>query len=146
MLGGGALVVTNPRGLSYAQYPKTIRDLEEMAEILKTPSNPDAMQVTEESGSPDLLQGYKAIRNRFISVYARDKLGNPAGGDRFIKRRNDIAHGGDAVFDAKLYQGIGGRADSEVFEKLYGFSPGEVLRISNLCYSQQFDQVLRPTF
>ena len=77
------------------------------------------------------LSAYKLLRNRFISTFKRDKLGDETEVDRgTIAKGNGWAHGGDAVVDAQLYQGTSGRKDFNAFKGLYGMSPGEVSMIS----------------
>lgn len=77
------------------------------------------------------LDAYKLLRNRFISTFKRDKLGNMNDADkRIIGVGNAWAHGGDVVVDAQLYEGTGGRRDFTAFEKLYGMSAGDVRLIS----------------
>jgi hypothetical protein len=58
------------------------------------------------------LDAYKILRNLFISTYKRDKLASDIEVDRWvIGVGNAWAHGGDAVVDAQLYEGMGGRTD-----------------------------------
>ena len=72
--------------------------------------------------------GYKDIRSRFLSCYKR-RLGLHDGQDRLIiAAENAAAHGGDALFDASLYQS-GVRSDYDTFVKVYGFSYAVVLAI-----------------
>lgn len=120
--------IFNPHGGSYAGSTKFVSHIREVVNTQKTSSSSYAVRV---SSPEDVHRAYKAIRDRFISVYVRDKLKKPADKDKqFIIRGNEVAHGGDAIFDAQLYQGKGRRADPEVFEELYGFSPEDVLKIS----------------
>ena len=49
---------------------------------------------------------------------------------RIIGAGNAWAHGGDAVIDARLYEGTGGRRGFITFENLYGMSAGDVWIIS----------------
>ncbi|KAF8466208.1 hypothetical protein BDZ91DRAFT_816757, partial [Kalaharituber pfeilii] len=68
----------------------------------------------------------------FISTFKRDILENATDSDRrIIGAGNAWAHGGDAVVDAQLYRGAGGRRDFGAFKKLYGFPPETVERISH---------------
>ena len=77
------------------------------------------------------LDAYKRIRSRFISTYKRDKLGITTDEDqKIISEGNGRAHGGDAVVDAKLYEGMTRRRDPSAFKKLYGVTPGEIAYIS----------------
>ncbi|CUS07938.1 unnamed protein product [Tuber aestivum] len=79
-----------------------------------------------------LSSPYKHQRNRFISIFKRDKLGIATETDlRIIGARDDLVEGGDAVVDAILYTGLGGRRDYTAFQRLYGFQPETVLRIEH---------------
>jgi hypothetical protein len=83
------------------------------------------------SGLTCSLNAYKLLRNRFISTFKRDKLGNATDRDRkIIEVGNSWAHGGDAVVDAQLYQDGNGRRDFLDFKKLYGLLPETVRGIS----------------
>ena len=56
-------------------------------------------------------------------------MGLHDGQDRLIiDAKNSAAHGGDALFDASLYQ-RGIRSDYDTFVRVYGFSYTVVLRI-----------------
>ncbi|RPA89136.1 hypothetical protein L873DRAFT_1832076 [Choiromyces venosus 120613-1] len=67
---------------------------------------------------------YCHVWNRFISTFKRDKLNNATG--------NTTAHGGDAIVDALLYEGLNGRCDPSTFNELYGLHPGDVLKITDI--------------
>ena len=68
------------------------------------------------------------IRSRFLSWYKR-RLGIDDGHDRRIIDAGDpAALGGDALFDASLFQS-GVRSDYDTFVGLYGFSDAVVLAI-----------------
>ena len=72
--------------------------------------------------------GYRDSRSRFLSCYKR-RLGLHDGQDRpIIDAGNTAAHGGDALFDASLYQ-RGVCSDYDSFARVYGFSYTVVLRI-----------------
>ncbi|KAA8893538.1 hypothetical protein FN846DRAFT_751931, partial [Sphaerosporella brunnea] len=135
----GELFVGNRRGLSLAGLPERVRVLEQQvaslevknAEIpslkIRTASLED--RVSDLTSS---LDAYKLLRNRFISTFKRDKLASATEADtRIIAAGNTWAHGGDAVVDALLYTGTGGRRDVTAFEKLYGMSPGAVQMIKH---------------
>ena len=49
---------------------------------------------------------------------------------KIIGEGNEWEWGGDAVFDAYMYEGKDRRTDPEVFQLLYGFPPETVRRIS----------------
>jgi len=77
------------------------------------------------------LESYKLLRNRFISTFKRDKLGNATWDDlKIIAEGNGWAHGGDAVADAQLYKGATRRSDICDFELLYGLPPSIVADLS----------------
>ena len=81
------------------------------------------------------LDSYLLLRNRFISTYKRDKLRNPTEADlRTIAAGNKWAHGGDAVADARLYQGQvrGRRRDFATYQSLYGITPAETSEIGKV--------------
>jgi hypothetical protein len=131
----GELFVGNRRDLSLAGLPERVRVLEQeitsqkieiASQKIKSASLED--RVSDLTSS---LEAYKLLRNRFISTFKRDKLASATEADtRFIAAGNTWAHGGDAVVDALLYTGTGGRRDFTAFEKLYGFRPETVQRIS----------------
>jgi len=76
------------------------------------------------------LEAYNLLRNRFISAFKRDKLEKATDRDRrIIGAGNSWAHGGDAVFDAQLYEGQNGRRDFYAYKTLYGFLPETVQKI-----------------
>ncbi|KAA8894186.1 hypothetical protein FN846DRAFT_975501 [Sphaerosporella brunnea] len=121
----GDLFVGNRRGLSFANYKVDQADLR--ARDIKIASLEDRV-----SSLTRRLAAYKLLRSRFISTFKRDKLANATEADkRIIGTGNAWAHGGDAVVDALLYTGTGGRRDFKAFEKLYGFLPETVQRISH---------------
>ncbi|CUS11286.1 unnamed protein product [Tuber aestivum] len=69
-------------------------------------------------------------RNRFISIFKRDKLGRATEADlRIIGTSDKLIQGGDALADAFLYTGACPRRDFTVYKKLYGFLPETVRRI-----------------
>ena len=73
------------------------------------------------------VYGYRDIRNRFLSCYKR-KYGFADGEDwTIIGTGNEAALGGDALFDATLYQS-GVRTDFGIFARVYGFSYIAVMR------------------
>ena len=84
------------------------------------------------------LHQYKLARARFRSTYERDvlKYATDAGRD-IIRSANTWAHGGEAIIDAQLYDGLGGRRDSSVYKKLYGLDPKWVFEIGEFFAAQQ---------
>ncbi|CUS07970.1 unnamed protein product [Tuber aestivum] len=75
-------------------------------------------------------EAYRQVRQRFVSTFIRDKLGCAKQSDHdLINEVHGLAHGGDAVVDALLYEGIGAREDTYAFEDLYGIHPSDIKRI-----------------
>ncbi|PUU79573.1 hypothetical protein B9Z19DRAFT_1064135 [Tuber borchii] len=76
---------------------------------------------------------YKQIRRRFISSFKVTKLPEAVeqSDHDLVREGNLVAHGGDAVVDALLYEGIGGRRDIYAFQQLYGLHPADVVKISH---------------
>ncbi|RPA91754.1 hypothetical protein L873DRAFT_1794718 [Choiromyces venosus 120613-1] len=78
------------------------------------------------------IQEYSLVRNAFISIFKRDKLNNVTELDiDIIRKGNRMVHGGDAVMDALLYEGLNGRRDSSTFKELYGIHPADVVKITH---------------
>ncbi|KAA8894172.1 hypothetical protein FN846DRAFT_786850 [Sphaerosporella brunnea] len=139
----GDLFVGNRRGLSFANYKVDQADLRARVDAqdkkiasqdIKIASQDIKIASLEDrvSSLTRSLDAYKLLRSRFISTFKRDKLANATEADkRIIGTGNAWAHGGDAVVDALLYTGTGGRRDFKAFEKLYGFLPETVQRISH---------------
>lgn len=46
-----------------------------------------------------------------------------------LKMESKIAHGGNIIFDADLYEGPGARRDRVVLKCLYGIDPAAVKKI-----------------
>ncbi|PWW80032.1 hypothetical protein C7212DRAFT_361502 [Tuber magnatum] len=131
----GELYVGNVRGLGLAGLPERVRILEENdtaknAKIAELDANiaelNDYVSILRLAG-PD----YKRVRNRALTVFKRDKLRETLmQSDRdIIEAGNVTAHSGDAAIDALLYDGVGAREDSYVFEALYGLHPTDVMKI-----------------
>lgn len=131
----GELFVGNRRGLSLATRLRTLeRQVDEIPSLKNRVASIGVKNASLEGRVSSLtssLDAYKLLRNRFTSTFKRDKLGNTTEADRrIIAEGNGWAHGGDAVVDAQLYQGMDGRRDTKAFKKLYGMSPGDVRMIS----------------
>jgi hypothetical protein len=58
-----------------------------------------------------------AMRNRFRSAFKREKMDQT----KPVNTGNDKAHGGNALYDATLYDH--GRIDFNIYKKLYGLHP-----------------------
>jgi hypothetical protein len=81
----------------------------------------ERIEVLEKSSST-----LSEMRNRFLTFYKRDKMRKEldASDESFIAAGNATAHGGNAKYDAKLYDG--GRKDYHVYTKIYGLHPAVV--------------------
>jgi len=76
------------------------------------------------------MGAYRALRNRFLSTFKRDKLGTATKFDlSIIAGGKPIRGGGDAATDVMLYEGTRGRRDFITFRKLYGLLPETVRKI-----------------
>jgi hypothetical protein len=72
---------------------------------------------------------YLEIRQRFLDVFRRDKLGAYSPGLKSnIALGNERAHGGDAVTDAEIFV-RGMRHDIELMKMVYGISANKVLEL-----------------
>jgi len=77
--------------------------------------------------STALQNDYSQVRNRFISVFKRDKLKAANKSDyKIIDKGNMAAHDADALADAALYTSLDLRSDTATFEILYGLHPERV--------------------
>ena len=75
--------------------------------------------------------GYLKVRQRFLSTYRRDVLGDVSETTAAVIRAgNRAAHDGDAVCDAGLYE-TQVRRDESIFIKLYGMRAAQVTSLSN---------------
>jgi len=73
------------------------------------------------SETRSLVLSCYASKQSETSTFKRDKLGTATNADyRIIASGNTLAHAGDAVVDAGLYKGGGGRWDVSTYERLYG--------------------------
>ena len=135
----GKLVVGNRRGLNMAA---SLDAVQMEVDVLKATVASQGATIASQGATvasleervvslASSLDAYKRIRSRFISTYKRDKLGITTDEDqKIISEGNGRAHGGDAVVDAKLYEGMTRRRDPSAFKKLYGVTPGEIAYIS----------------
>ena len=130
----GELFVGNRRGLNLAGLPKLVHELQD--EIASQNSRITIFEFKVASleervnSLTNSLEAYSILRNRFISTFKRDKLGNATETDRnIIAAGNASAHGGDAVVDASLYSNTG-RREIVAYMQLYGIHPSVVLAIS----------------
>ena len=120
-LADGRVAVGNRRGIDMAEVKTKVSELMEFKEEAKSKiaSLEDRVQSLSQS-----LQNYKLVRGRFISTFKCDVLGTATDADRDIIRGGNMwAHGGDAIVDAQLYEGPGGRRDLAAYIKLYGVNP-----------------------
>ena len=130
----GELFVGNRCGLSIATRLCTLeRQVDEIPSLKNRVSSLEVKNASLEDRVSSLtssLDAYKLQRNRFISTFKRDKLGNETDRDRRIIGAGDpLVHGGDAVVDAQLYQ-CRERRDFNSFKKLYGIFPMNIPMIS----------------
>jgi len=80
---------------------------------------------------------YKPLRNRFISTFKRDILGNATSTDLgIIGEGNQSAECGDAIADAALYTDGGERSDAKTYTSLYGLHP---LIVSQIRHQETID-------
>ena len=83
------------------------------------------------------LGGYNLLRNRFISTFKRDKLGDITQDNRrIIAMGNRWANGGDVVSDAKLYEGPQKEVIQVILRRFMDFHPQ--LSLSSVCYASNF--------
>ena len=134
--------IVNIRGLNYAQdkneqihFEQRLASQDEKIALqdLKIASLEDRVNNLTVS-----LDSYQVLRNRFMSTFKRDKLGNATEADfRLISEGNHWAHGGDAIADAILYEGQRPRRSQDVltYERLYGLDPARVLNISKFVFN-----------
>jgi hypothetical protein len=75
-------------------------------------------------------EGYFKIRQRFLNVFRRDVLQDPAAQwTPMINAGNAAAHYGDAITDAGIFKS-GVRKDASLMVKVYGLTPSQVLSLS----------------
>ncbi|RPA94596.1 hypothetical protein L873DRAFT_1814133 [Choiromyces venosus 120613-1] len=132
----GEFYVGNPRGLGLAGVNVEIASLKGKVNSLEGEVKDLKGEVNELRDHVSTLrlagQEYRRVRNRFISTFKRDKLDGVTQSDIDIIREGNItAHGGDAVVDALLYEGVEGRHDTYVFKELYGMHPSDVKKITH---------------
>ncbi|PUU79576.1 hypothetical protein B9Z19DRAFT_930805, partial [Tuber borchii] len=103
-----------------------VKELEEHVKELE--DNDKALTARVSSLSLAVYE-YKQIRRRFISSFKVTKLPEAVeqSDHDIVREGNLVAHGGDAVIDALLYEGIGGREDIYAFQQLYGLHPADVV-------------------
>jgi hypothetical protein len=126
----GTPVVGN-RGLELAigknhlgEEVKILKD--EMAEMQNAIGELRSIVADLQEGS----EGYKAIRNRFLSHFSKHKMSEDQTAqdyEKWIPEGDEAAHHGNCKYDAKLYSGKNARRDFSVYKALYGLSPGEVM-------------------
>ena len=75
-------------------------------------------------------EGYRSVRRQFIDVYKRDIQGSEEfQGSKAIREGNQIAHKGDALGDAALFD-RDQRTDRSTYRELYGLDHQQVLDFS----------------
>jgi polyhydroxyalkanoate synthesis regulator phasin len=81
----------------------------------------------EIAGLKTASEGYRIIRNRFLSVCKIKMNIKLLKSDHdWIVGGNAASHNGDCIFDAKLYFGTKARQDHKAYSAIYGLSPGAV--------------------
>jgi len=95
------------------------------------------------SETRSLVLSCYASKQSETSTFKWDKLGTATNADyRIIASGNTWAHAGDAVVDAGLYKGGGGRWDVFTYERLYGMDSLRVAAIRILtCAISQFTRL-----
>lgn len=120
-LGDGQVAPGNRRGLDLAHLKARVAELMEYQKDAK--AEIASLQDRVRSLSQSLYR-YKLVRGRFISAFKSDVLGTATDADREIIRGGNIwAHGGDAIVDAQLCEGLGGLRDLAAFSKHYEAGP-----------------------
>jgi len=138
----GGIHIGNIRGLEYAREASERSTVQERLGVLEEwlkESKGKIASLEERVTSLTLsLEAYHILRNRFLSTFKRDKLGNATEADfRLISEGNRRAHGGDATADALLYAGRQPhRRDVPTYEKLYGLDP---VRVAQITYKPTID-------
>jgi hypothetical protein len=139
----GKVFVKNEEGLRYAEGRLQTETMQQqLSSVQQRLSSIQQQMKTErvsllnridnlEEGSTTL----RAMRDRFLSIYKRDKLLRPLNDYDCdcISAGHVIAHGGNAKYDATLYDS--GRTDYSVYIELYGLHPTVVStsKSTNLC-------------
>jgi hypothetical protein len=72
--------------------------------------------------------GYLIIRHRFLDTFRRDILKEKAW-TPMIQAGNAVAHDGDAITDASLYE-TNSRKDKSLMHKIYGLSAEQIRSLS----------------
>lgn len=119
-------VIANPRARSFfAHITAEIEALKEENQLMKAEFRSKHEQLERATA------GFREFRNRFISVYKREILGDHGEDNRmYIHSGNVVVHGGNCKQDAELYRGHRPRNDPSVFEELYGVRPETAFNLS----------------
>ena len=146
MISEGKVFVGNEEGLRYAErrmqtetVEQQLSSLQQRVSTLETDKYrlldridvlDDRIGVLEEGST-----AMRGMRDRFLSTYKRDKLLKQLNDYDLdcISAGNRTAHGGNAKYDATLYDS--GRTDYSVYKELYGLHPAIVStsKSTNLC-------------
>lgn len=129
------LVVGNPLALEYAHARAERKAFETRLSTIEADNGQLKQQFEHLQNQVHDLQksvdGFRDLRNRFISNFKRDKLRNITDTDiQRIISGNQCAHSGNCKRDAELYEPPNARRDFDVYVALYGLNPFIVRSIS----------------
>ncbi|PWW75789.1 hypothetical protein C7212DRAFT_324280, partial [Tuber magnatum] len=133
----GESYVGNRQGFGLAGLPERIRILKEQHFLVALDNTENKAKIAELNDYVSIMRlagaDYKRVRNRTLTIFKREKLRETLLqlDQDIIEGGNVTAHSGDAAIDALLYNGVGGREDSYVFEALYGLHPFDVMKITH---------------
>ncbi len=111
---------------------KKMKALQEEFEMMKVEQA--AMKVKQAASDAEIRslaaasEGYLLIRERFLSTFRRDILGDTSHQSAIVAG-NQAAHHGDAETDALLYE-KGRRSDRHLYYRIYGLAPEQILNQS----------------
>ncbi|WEW58687.1 hypothetical protein PRK78_004155 [Emydomyces testavorans] len=131
-----SFVFANPRGYS------TLERIGDLEQQMQRANNREerrekqlermAQQLAHHTAEIAILkessEGFRKIRNRFISTYRRDVRQLEPVEMKTITSGNAAAHNGDVIADASLYK-LGIRRDIDIFSDLYGISPERAFKL-----------------
>lgn len=108
--------------------PAQLSDVEsQLTDVRQILNNVDARIANLEES----VRLYGIPRNKFLSIFKRDKLQNATPADiRLIANGDICTHEGNASRDAALYQSLGRRTDFSTYKALYGLHPAVVRELS----------------
>ena len=122
---GENLAYGNSDGLAVLQ---SLRRLESAFDQFRDETQSEIYRLKQASKS------FRAIRKRFLAKVLDGERGHVDGDQKIanvINEGNMVAHHGDAIGDALVYE-EGGRTDPWQYEKLYGMSWQQILELGKL--------------